>query len=245
VVEIEALRALKFKKENTPIDKTDPRSRALISLTLAFLSLYSQSLLKQSLLLATAACIAIVARRGARFVSILRATAPLALLIFVLNYITAPQPGWVGPALMALRFLTLSTSLSLFFMTTSPDEVSLMLESAHLPREYAMLITMSFRFVPTLALDVESVMHALQSRGFELEKGSLTQRVRNYVYLMVPLIIFEVRRSLMAAEALEARGFGSSRKPTSYIRLRFTALDGVAIALVTIYLLSFILLVPD
>lgn len=245
MVEIEALRALKFKKESTLIDKADPRSRAFISLALAFLSLYSQSLFKQSLLLATTACIAIIAKRGTRFISIVKAAAPLALLIFLLNYITVSQSDGMGPALMALRFLTLSTSISLFFMTTSPDEVSLILESARLPREYAMLITMSFRFVPTLALDVESVMHALQSRGFELEKGSLTQRLRNYVYLMVPLIIFEVRRSLMAAEALEARGFGSSRKPTSYIRLRFTILDGVLFVLVTLYVLSFIFLVPN
>lgn len=241
---IEALRALKFQKKNTLVDKADPRSRALISLVLASLSLYTQSLPKQVLLLATVACIAIIAGRGDRFLGIIKAATPLALLIFALNYITAPQLGIAGPALMALRFLALSASLSLFFMTTSPDEISLMLESISLPREYAMLITMSFRFVPTLAQDVESVMHALQSRGFELEKGGILQRVRNYVYLMVPLVIFEVRRSLMAAEALEARGFGSLKKPTSYAYLRFTALDGAVIALITLYALIFALIIP-
>lgn len=182
-----------------------------------------------------------VARRWEKFLSVMKAAGPLAILIFVLNWITSYNYGFEVPALMALRFLSLSMSLSFFFMTTSPDEVSAMLESIGVPREYTMLITMSFRFVPTLALDVEAVTHALQSRGFELQRGGILQRARNYVYLMVPLVIFEVRRSLMAAEALEARGFGSPRKPTPYVRLRFTALDRILLLLIALLAVGFIL----
>ncbi len=240
---MEALRSLKFKKEDTLLDRTDPRVRGFITLAMAFASLYTQSLLKQVAILLTAACIAACSRRGRRFASVLRAATPLALLIFALNYLAAPQAGAVNSAMMALRFLSLSASFSLFFMTTSPDEVSLVLESAGCPREYAMLITMSFRFVPTLALDVESVMHALRSRGFKLEKGGLIERTRNYTYLMIPLIVYEVRRSLMAAEALEARGFGSPRKPTPYMSLRFRRLDALLAALMALYVFI-LLLVP-
>ena len=238
---MEALRALRFKKEDTLLDKADPRVRALIAIALASLSLCSQSLLKQAVILATAACIAACSRRGRRLLGVLKAAAPLALLILALNYLAAPQTGLASSVLMALRFLSLSVSFSLFFMTTSPDEVSLVLESIGCPREYAMLVTMSFRFVPTLALDVESVMHALRSRGFKLEKGGFIQRARNYVYLMIPLVVYEVRRSLMAAEALEARGFGSPRKPTSYASLRFSALDALLTAATAFYALLLLL----
>jgi energy-coupling factor transport system permease protein len=239
---MEALRAFRFKRENTVIDRADPRVRALLSVSLAALSLYAQSLEKQLLIILTALAVAAAARRLKRLAGVIKAALPLSAMIFALNWLFGPGTGLVQPLVLALRFLALSASLSLFFMTTSPDELSLLLESMRLPREYSMLVTMSFRFVPTLALDVEAVMHALQSRGLELERGSITRRVKNYLYLMVPLIVHEVRRSLMAAEALEARGFGSPRKPSRYRELRAKTSDYLFIALLAAYIVLFLAL---
>ena len=239
---MEALQAFRFKRENTVIDRADPRVRALLSASLAALSLYAQSIEKQLLIILTALAVAAAARRLKRLAGVVKAALPLSAMIFALNWLFGPRTGLVQPLVLALRFLALSASLSLFFMTTSPDELSLLLESMRLPREYSMLVTMSFRFVPTLALDVEAVMHALQSRGLELERGSITRRVKNYLYLMVPLIVHEVRRSLMAAEALEARGFGSPRKPSRYRELRAKTSDYLFIALLAAYIVLFLAL---
>uniref|UniRef100_A0A7C4F9U4 Energy-coupling factor transporter transmembrane protein EcfT n=1 Tax=Thermofilum pendens TaxID=2269 RepID=A0A7C4F9U4_THEPE len=239
---MEALRAFRFKRENTVIDKADPRVRALLSASLAALSLYAQSVEKHLMVILTVLAVAAVARRLRKLAGVVKAALPLSAVIFALNWLVGSRTDLVQPLVLALRFLALSASLSLFFMTTSPDELSLMLESMRLPREYSMLVTMSFRFVPTLALDVEAVMHALQSRGLELERGSITRRVKNYLYLMVPLIVYEVRRSLMAAEALEARGFGSPRKPTRYRELRAKGSDYLFVVLLAVYVALFLAL---
>jgi len=239
---MEALRAFRFKRENTVIDKADPRVRALLSASLAALSLYAQSVEKHLMVILTVLAVAAVARRLRKLAGVVKAALPLSAVIFALNWLVGSRTDLVQPLVLALRFLALSASLSLFFMTTSPDELSLMLESMRLPREYSMLVTMSFRFVPTLALDVEAVMHALQSRGLELERGSITRRVKNYLYLMVPLIVYEVRRSLMAAEALEARGFGSPRKPTRYRELRAKRSDYLFVVLLAVYVALFLAL---
>jgi len=239
---MEALRAFRFKRENTVIDKADPRVRALLSASLAALSLYAQSVEKHLMVILTVLAVAAVARRLRKLARVVKAALPLSAVIFALNWLVGSRTDLVQPLVLALRFLALSASLSLFFMTTSPDELSLMLESMRLPREYSMLVTMSFRFVPTLALDVEAVMHALQSRGLELERGSITRRVKNYLYLMVPLIVYEVRRSLMAAEALEARGFGSPRKPTRYRELRAKRSDYLFVVLLAVYVALFLAL---
>jgi len=239
---MEALQAFRFKRENTVIDRADPRARVLLSLSLAALSLYAQSVEKQLLIISTVLVVAAVARRLRKLAGVMKAALPLSAIIFILNWLFGPQADPVQPLVLALRFLALSTSLSLFFMTTSPDELSLLLESMRLPREYSMLVTMSFRFVPTLALDVEAVMHALQSRGLELERGGFTKRAKNYLYLMVPLIVYEVRRSLMAAEALEARGFGSPRRPTRYQELHAKASDYFFIILLALYIVLFLVL---
>jgi len=216
--------------------------RALLSMSLAALSLYAQSVEKQLLVILTVLAVATLARRLGKLAEVMKAALPLSVIIFILNWLVGPRTDLIQPLVLALRFLALSTSLSLFFMTTSPDELSLVLESMRLPREYSMLVTMSFRFVPTLALDVEAVMHALQSRGLELERGSIKKRVKNYLYLMVPLIVYEVRRSLMAAEALEARGFGSPRKPTRYRELRAKASDYLFLILLAVYIVIFLAL---
>jgi len=220
----------------------DPRVRALLSASLAALSLYAQSVEKHLMVILTVLAVAAVARRLRKLAGVVKAALPLSAVIFALNWLVGSRTDLVQPLVLALRFLALSASLSLFFMTTSPDELSLMLESMRLPREYSMLVTMSFRFVPTLALDVEAVMHALQSRGLELERGSITRRVKNYLYLMVPLIVYEVRRSLMAAEALEARGFGSPRKPTRYRELRAKRSDYLFVVLLAVYVALFLAL---
>jgi len=239
---MEALRAFKFKKENTIIDRADPRVRVLLSVSLAALSLYAQSVEKQLLVILAVVVVAAVARRAGKLARVVKVALPLSFVIFVLNWLVGPRADLIQPLVLALRFLALSTSLSLFFMTTSPDELSLLLESMRLPREYSMLVTMSFRFVPTLALDVEAVMHALQSRGLELERGGIVKRVKNYLYLMVPLIVYEVRRSLMAAEALEARGFGSPRPPTRYQELRAKKSDLFLSFLIALFIVFFLML---
>jgi hypothetical protein len=71
----------------------------------------------------------------------------------------------------------------------------------------------------------------------ELEKGNLIKRIRNYVPILIPLIVNAIRRSIELAEALESRAFGSSEKRESLITLRMKSLDFI-VMIVTIILLA-------
>ncbi|MEZ0345159.1 MAG: energy-coupling factor transporter transmembrane component T [Infirmifilum sp.] len=239
---MEALRAFKFIKKNSVIDGLDPRTRFAVTLTIAALSLLSIDVKSQLVLLLTGFFLAWVGKRVGLLLNGLKNIIPLGVMIFILNWITAPSEGLLPPLAMTLRFLVLTSIFSFFFLTTPPDDLALALEEMHLPRDYSLLITMSFRFVPTLAQDVQIVLDALRSRGLELEKGSMAKRIKNYVFLMVPLIVFEVRRSLMIAEALESRGFGASITPSRMYKLSFTRKDFVAGILLSLYVLLFLLL---
>ena len=88
------------------------------------------------------------------------------------------------------------------------------------------MFTMSLRFVPTLARDLQIITDAFRCKGLELEKGGLITRLKNYAKLLIPLMVLEVKRSLMIAEALEARGFGASpRRVKPYKGLEMKPLD--------------------
>ena len=141
---------------------------------------------------------------------------------------------------MALRFLTLMTSFSIFFLTTSPDELGLALEQSHVPYEFSFAFTTAVRFVPVLANEAQMIMDSQKARGLELEKGNFLKRIRNYIPILIPLIVGAIRRSLELAEAMEARGFGLPGR-TFLKDYRMTVLDwaaiGAALALLVIFVI--------
>jgi energy-coupling factor transport system permease protein len=229
---MEALRAFKTIKKDTSYDRLDPRTRFFLSTVLAFLAIYSSRLDTQLIVLTCVLSLSFMAKRVRVILRGLYGSLFLLVLIFTLNFVFTPNlQGAIYALVMTLRFTTLITSFALFFNSTSPEEIGIALEGVGVPRDFSLLINMSFRFVPTLANDIQIVSDALRSRGLELEKGRLYNRIKNYVYLLVPLIIFEVRRSMMIAEALEARGYGLDVKPTRLVSLKFSWKDYLAIGL--------------
>ena len=80
------------------------------------------------------------------------------------------------------------------------------------------------RLVPKMAVDAQ-IVDARQARGLELDEGNLLKRVRNYIPILIPLLLIATRRSLQLAEALEARGFPRKEGRTSLFELRFKPVD--------------------
>jgi energy-coupling factor transport system permease protein len=85
-------------------------------------------------------------------------------------------------------------------------------------------------------------MDAQKSRGLELEKGNIFKRIRNYIPILIPLIVSAVRRSMEMAEALESRGFNTSGKREPIKVLTFKRIDYL-VALSSITALCFLIYV--
>jgi energy-coupling factor transport system permease protein len=96
-----------------------------------------------------------------------------------------------------------------------------------------------------MALDAQTVIDAQRSRGLELDKGNFMKRIRNYIPILIPLIVSAIRRSIELAEALESRGFGASpnrrplivleMKPTDYLAITLTILMAAVAVYVYLY----------
>ncbi|MGA9388213.1 MAG: energy-coupling factor transporter transmembrane component T, partial [Candidatus Bathyarchaeia archaeon] len=96
----------------------------------------------------------------------------------------------------------------------------LALEQTHVPYELVFAFTTAVRFVPVLAEEAQTIMDAQKARGLELERGNFLKRIRNYIPILIPLIVSAIRRSLELAEAMESRAWGATKKRTNLYALR-------------------------
>lgn len=221
----QVLDIFRFRRKNTPLHALDPRSKFAMLVALSAASLILNDVFSLLVLLILETLLLKIARSLREWIRSLKGLSMLLAMIFILNYLTLPANKLFTSTTMTLRFLCLTTAFSVFFLTTTADELATALEISGVPREYSVMFTMSLRFVPSLARDLQTISDALRCRGLELEKGGLKERIHNYTYLLVPLIIYELRRSLMVAEALEARGFGAIKKVQTYVELKFRRRD--------------------
>ncbi|KKM72673.1 hypothetical protein LCGC14_1418110, partial [marine sediment metagenome] len=98
--------------------------------------------------------------------------------------------------------------------------------------------SLAFRFVPTIALEAQNIIDAQQSRGYEMEKSGLINKIKNLFPLLIPLIICSIKRAFNVAEALESRAFGSKKERSYYYSIKYSIKDW----LFTFYLITFLIL---
>jgi len=238
-VSLRVLNGFKFSSLKTPVHRLDPRAKFLLVIGIIVPSLLFTNIYLLVGLLIVQVPLLMVGRVTKRWLQSLRAGVFLSALIFVVNFFTGPL---VNAVALTLRFLLLMTTFSFFFMTTSPDDLGLAIDKVGFirwlsrrwlgyPNALSFTFTTAVRLVPTMAVDAQTVVDAQRSRGLELDKGNLLKRVRNYIPILIPLLLIAIRRSLELAEALEARGFPGKEGRTSLFELRFKPVDYLLIGI--------------
>ena len=248
----------RFRRVTSLIHRLDPRVKFFYVLVMFVLAILFNELLVLIVLFLLQIPFVLVGGVQREWLRSLKGAMFLAIMIFLFNFIfTFLYPSAYAssaspieyPLAMAIRFLVLVESFSVFFLTTSPDHLSLALEQSHVPYEFTFAFTTAIRFVPVLAEEAQTIMDAQKARGLELEKGNFLKRIRNYIPILIPLIVSAIRRSLELAEAMESRAWGASEKRTNLYVLRLKrgdfALICIAIALLLLgFYVKFFVLHP-
>jgi len=230
---------LKFRKVYSPIHNLDPRIKFLYVCTIFVAAIIFWELIPLTILFLVQVPFVILAGVKREWLRSMRGAAFLAIIIFLTNFIFRfINAGYVviGSDLeyafaMTLRFVVLVESFSVFFLTTSPDHLGLALEQTHIPYEFCFAFTTAVRFVPVLAEEAQTIMDAQKARGLELESGNFLKRIRNYIPILIPLIVSAIRRSLELAEAMESRAWGATKNRTNLYVLKMHRGDLVLIAI--------------
>ena len=243
------LEGLRFTRGDTFIHRADPRSKFLFTLLVFSAALIYQDIIPLLIIMGIQIPLIVMAGIQREWLKSLKGGAFLALVILATNLLsyyffnnrTLTYGQFETTLGLTIRFLVLITSFSLFFLTTSPDDLSLALEKARIPYEFNFAFITAIRFVPVLADEAQSIMDAQRSRGLELDKGSFLNKVRNYIPILLPLIINSIRRSLELAEAMESRAFGSTQDRTNLYELNMKSSDRLIIMFTVLAFIGLIL----
>jgi energy-coupling factor transport system permease protein len=235
---------LKFRNISSPMHRIDPRAKFIYVLTLFVVAVFFNQLIPLLILFFSQIPIIMIAKVKKEWLRLIKGSSFFAAIIFIMNVISLHfYSSYSSFALiieqasaMTVRFIVLVESFSIFFLTTSPDMLGLSLEQMGIPYEFCFAFTTAIRFVPVLAEEAQTIIDAQRSRGLDIEGGNLMKRIRNYIPILIPLIVNAIRRSLELAEAMESRAWGATKKRTTLYVLKMGKRDYCLILTSTIIL---------
>ena len=146
--------------------------------------------------------------------------------------------GIINAGLLVVRVVTLLIGTTLFFSyTTTPIELTDGIETSlsflkkiKVPvHEFAMMMTIALRFIPTLIDETSKIMNAQKARGADFSSGGLIKRAKALIPIIIPLFVSSFRRAEELATAMECRCYRGGEGRTRMKKLKMKAFDFVFI----------------
>ena len=171
-------------------------------------------------------------------------------VIFHFWILTMTTGGLSRAVMMMSRILMLITGTFLLTYTTSPIALTDGLESLMKPlkkvgvpvHELSMMMCIALRFIPTLIEETDKIMCAQKARGADFETGSLMDRAKALIPILVPLFISAFRRADELATAMECRCYQGGEGRTKMKLLRYHLEDFLSYGAGAVLLVAVIVL---
>ena len=236
---------------NSPVHRLDPRTKLILVVVYIVALFLAKGWLSYLILFGFLAGAVKLSRISPK--AILRGMKPLVfILIFtgILNLfftqegeplvhfwkITVTDAGLTRAVMMMVRILMLISCTFLMTYTTSPIALTDGLESLLGPlkklrvpvHELAMMMCIALRFIPTLIEETDKIMSAQKARGADFETGSIVDRAKALIPILVPLFISAFRRADELATAMECRCYQGGEGRTKMKQLSYHLSDFIA-----------------
>ena len=239
---------------DTIAHRLDPRTKILLVVLYIVALFCANSLLAYGILALVLAVCVRVSHVGLK--SLVRGLKPVVFIIVftgVLNLFFTPgdhtlvewgvlritETGARNALFMVLRIMLLIMGTFLMTYTTSPISLTDGLErllnwmkKLHVPvHELAMIMSIALRFIPTLIEETDKIMSAQKARGADFESGSIIQKAKALIPILVPLFVSAIRRAEELATAMECRCYHGGEGRTKLHVLQYAGRDYAALAL--------------
>ncbi len=167
---------------------------------------------------------------------------PIFSITIIPNFwtMTLHWKGLINAGILALRIILLLIGTTLFFSyTTTPIELTDGLEKGLAPlkkikipvHEFAMMMTIALRFIPTLVDETSKIMNAQKARGADFSHGGLIKRAKALIPIIIPLFVSSFRRAEELATAMECRCYHGGNGRTRMKVLKMKARDYIFLLL--------------
>lgn len=239
-----------YVERDSWLHRLDPRVK-LLAVLLGMVAILSyQNLLVILLVLATAHLLILSSRVPWRHIEwVWQRMLPINLLLPMLFLVFYPEGVpllAVGPLrvtflaplrglVLALRLDAIAFIVFAWLFTTDQARIVRSLVRLGMPYEIALVLAISLRYIPTFYGLFTAISEAQQARALDLSSGSLVQRLRRYMPILVAMMITAVRAAERLGQALEARGFGARGvKRTCLREIRFRPSDYFVLAIIVV-----------
>ncbi|NLB84731.1 MAG: energy-coupling factor transporter transmembrane protein EcfT [Acholeplasmataceae bacterium] len=150
---------------------------------------------------------------------------------------------------LVLRIVMVIILTSLLTFTTMTTDLNRGIESLLKPLKlikipvgtFAMMLSLTLRYIPTLLEETQTVMKAQASRGVDFKESKFKDKIGQIVSLLIPIFIISFKRAEELANAMEARGYviGEPRTQIDAYKIKFADFLGL---FTTILIFVFVIL---
>lgn len=238
------------------VHNLDPRIKIILATIYIVIVFLCANVLSMALLLASAILLVLISNIPLKIV--LKSIKPIVFIISftaiinifwttgegapLLNFgfVTVYKEGLINAAFLVVRIIVLiiGTSVLLTYTTTPialTDGIERLLsplKKIGLPvHDFAMIMTIALRFIPTLMEEAEKIMSAQKARGADFSNGSLIKRAKALIPILIPLFSSSIRHALDLATAMECRCYKGGEGRTRMKILKCGTNDFVALFL--------------
>ena len=242
------------------IHRLDPRTKVILTVLYIVLTFLCKSAISFAVLLLSAIALICLSKiplrmvlrsmRGILFIVIF--TSAINIFVTKGEQLLTPESwairiyaeGLWRALFMVLRISILIVGSSIFLTyTTTPIALTYALEGLLSPlkkikipvHDFAMMMSIALRFIPTLSEETEKIMNAQKARGADFTSGGLVKRVKALLPILVPLFVSAFNRALELASAMECRCYNSGKGRTQLRVLRYRASDWVTMLVVVAF----------
>lgn len=257
-----------YVETGSPIHRADPRVKMVLLILAVVFIFLSGNLFSLILSLIFVFTVALVSRVPLKmYFKNLKAILPIIILTTVFNMfygseesqvlvsfwkLSITYDGLYRAFFMALRIILMIVISSSLTYTTTPNDLTDGIEKLLSPLKFiglknavhtlALMMTIALRFIPTLVEEAEKIMNAQKARGADLESGSLKERIKALIPILIPLLLSSVRRAYELAEAMECRCYNGGEGKTRMKQLRLSITDFYLIVFSLFFFAGIILL---
>ena len=173
------------------------------------------------------------------------------ILLFEIGFVKIYLDGLIYALFFIIRIVSLVSVTSVFITyTTSPTMLTDAIERLLSPlkkikvpvHEFAMMMTLTLRMIPTLIEETEKIINAQKARGADFYSGNILKRAKALIPVLIPLIVSAFRRADEIATAMECRCYRGGEGRTKMKQLRYSPKDLLALALSAVFITGVIVL---
>ena len=163
-------------------------------------------------------------------------------VLFEFSFVRITDYALQQAGIIFCRFVLIIFFSTLLTLTTMPLSLASAVEALLAPlkrvkvpvHEIGLMLSMSLRFVPTLMDDTTRIMNAQKARGVDFGEGSIVQKVKAMIPILIPLFATSLKRADSLAIAMEARGYQGGKGRSQYRQLEWTRKDTLTIVVLVL-----------